>query len=107
MYCFGTGEDQRLYISSADLMTRNMEKRVEIACPVLDGRLRKRISLMMDFMLKDNVKARELHSDGRYSRMEGEAEHIDCQASFMALAQREEKKTPLNRMLTRWKFWRR
>lgn len=107
VYCFGTGEDQRLYISSADLMTRNMEKRVEIACPVLDGRLRKRISLMMDFMLKDNVKARELHSDGRYSRMEGEAEHIDSQASFMALAQREEKKTPLNRMLTRWKFWRR
>ncbi len=71
MYCFGTGEDQRLYISSADLMTRNMEKRVEIACPVLDGRLRKRISLMMDFMLKRQCESKELHSDGRIAAWKG------------------------------------
>lgn len=107
IYCFGREGDQKLYISSADLMTRNMEKRVEIACPVLDGRLQKRIGRLMDFMLQDNVKARELHSDGQYSRIEGQGKPVDSQATFMALAQREEKKPPLNDILSRWKFWNR
>ena len=66
VFCFGDGPDMALYIASADLMTRNMHRRVEIACPVLDMRLRERICGMLDIMLRDNVKAREQSADGRY-----------------------------------------
>lgn len=107
VYCFGTEEDRKLYISSADLMTRNMEKRVEIACPVMDSRLQKRICLLMDYMLRDNVKARELHNDQNYHEVEqGELPPIDSQATFMERAKQNEKKPPLNRALKRWKFWK-
>jgi polyphosphate kinase len=66
IYCFGTGGNKKIYISSADLMTRNTERRIEIICPVLDGELRQRIYEMLETMLMDNTKAREHFSDGRY-----------------------------------------
>ena len=43
IFCFGTGADQKIYIGSADMMTRNTEKRVEVACPILDPELRRRV----------------------------------------------------------------
>jgi polyphosphate kinase len=66
IYCFGTGDDKKIYISSADLMTRNTERRIEISCPVLDGELRQRIFEMLETMLMDNTKAWEQFSDGNY-----------------------------------------
>jgi polyphosphate kinase len=66
IYCFGSGEEAKIYISSADLMTRNTENRVEIACPVLDKTIHAEIREMFEIMLKDNVKAWEQYSDGRY-----------------------------------------
>ncbi|MDR2351726.1 MAG: polyphosphate kinase 1 [Deltaproteobacteria bacterium] len=66
IYCFGTGEEAKIYISSADLMTRNTENRVEIACPVLEKSAHAQIREMLDIMLHDNVKAWEQFSDGRY-----------------------------------------
>ena len=66
IFCFGTGDSKKIYISSADLMTRNTERRVEIACPVLDMELKQRIYDMLDAMLSDNTKAWEQFSDGRY-----------------------------------------
>ena len=68
VYCFGADENQRMYISSADLMTRNTERRVEIACPVLDSDIRQRIFNMLETMLRDNTKAWEQFADGRYLR---------------------------------------
>jgi polyphosphate kinase len=68
IYCFGEGEDAAIYISSADLMTRNTADRVEVACPVIDGAIRARIREMLDIMLRDNVKAWEHLPDGRYVR---------------------------------------
>ena len=66
VYCFGGEEDRVLYISSADLMTRNTDKRVEIAAPVEDKEISDKIFEFMMIMLADNVKARELCADGKY-----------------------------------------
>ena len=65
IYCFGAnGED--VFISSADLMTRNTDKRVEIATPILSDDIKKEVFGKMKLMLADNVKARELTSEGTY-----------------------------------------
>ena len=66
IYAFGVGEDTRIFIASGDMMTRNTERRVEVACPIYDPAIRKRLLNMMDIMFRDNVKAREQFSDGRY-----------------------------------------
>jgi polyphosphate kinase len=66
IFYFGTGAAAKLYVSSADLMTRNTERRVEIACPVLDADLKQRICEMLEIMLADNTKAWEQFSNGRY-----------------------------------------
>ena len=66
IFCFGAGADSKIYISSADLMTRNTERRVEIACPILDAKLRDRLYGMLETMLMDNTQAWEQFSDGRY-----------------------------------------
>ncbi len=69
VYAFGRGEDMRLYIASADLMTRNTERRVEVACPILDPILRERILSILQLQLRDNQKARLLFASGDYERI--------------------------------------
>jgi len=66
IFCFGSGPDTKLYISSADLMTRNTQRRVEIACPILDADLKQRILKMLKIMMQDNTNGWELFSDGKY-----------------------------------------
>ncbi|MCL2221183.1 MAG: polyphosphate kinase 1 [Oscillospiraceae bacterium] len=66
IFCFGEGDDQKLYIASADFMTRNTQRRVEVACPILDPDVKKRILWMLDVMFKDDTNSWELCSDGRY-----------------------------------------
>ena len=66
IFCFGEGSDAKVYISSGDLMTRNTERRVEVACPVLDTTHKGRIMGMLDIMIKDNTQAWEQFSDGMY-----------------------------------------
>lgn len=70
IYIFGKGERRRVYISSADFMTRNTERRVEVAAPILDRALADRVTEAFNLMLKDNVKAREQDSDGLYRHVE-------------------------------------
>lgn len=70
IYCFGRDKDIRVYISSADMMTRNTMRRVEIACPILDTDIRDQILHILEIMFKDNVKARLLGSDGIYRKKE-------------------------------------
>lgn len=83
IFCFGTGAEQKIYIGSADMMTRNTEKRVEVACPVQDPQLKAWITHMMRVMLSDNMKGRNLTSDGTYvRRSRGEAD-INSQEVFM------------------------
>ena len=83
IFLFGTGADQKIYIGSADMMTRNTEKRVEVACPVYDETIRKQLTHMLKIMLADNVKARELKSDGKYYMKEKETSKVNSQEYFM------------------------
>lgn len=83
VYCFGEGEGMEMYISSADLMTRNTNKRVEIATPVLDKTIRRRIYNILETMFSDNVKARKLLPDGSYAPVEREGEPLDAQDYFL------------------------
>ena len=83
VYCFGGEEDRVLYISSADLMTRNTDKRVEIAAPVLDKGIERKIYDFLQTMLADNVKARKLCPDGKYRPVETLGPALDAQNSFI------------------------
>ena len=66
VYIFGTPDRDNIYISSADFMTRNMERRVEIVAPIYDDSIKTRIRNMFHIMECDTVKARQLCSDGNY-----------------------------------------
>lgn len=88
VYCFGEGEETEVYISSGDMMTRNTDKRVEIATPVRDTKIKRKILWMMDAMLQDNVKARELHSDGSYTLRSSNGQRPLCaQEEFIRSAE--------------------
>ena len=83
IYCFGEGKDRAVFISSADLMTRNTDKRVEIATPVLDKAIADRVCDMLEVMLADNVKARRLTKDGEYVAPEAVGEPVNSQELFL------------------------
>lgn len=83
IFSFGRGSAQKLYIGSADMMTRNTEKRVEVACPVYDEDLRARLKHMLQVMLEDNVKARVLDAAGTYLKMGQGEPFVDAQEVFM------------------------
>ena len=72
IYIFGKENRRRVYISSADFMTRNTERRVEVAAPVLDKTLADRVCNIFNICMSDNVKARELKPNGLYERVSAE-----------------------------------
>jgi polyphosphate kinase len=82
IWYFHNGGDPDIYVGSADLMPRNLDRRVEVMVPLLDVRLRERLTSTLEAYLTDNVKARELRPDGSYARVRAEAGEppFDCQA---------------------------
>lgn len=82
IYQFGRGDSAEFYISSADLMTRNLNRRVEIACPVRDAKLREQLSWILDSQLRDTAKASLMLPDGSYCRKHS-AVPFDSQDYFM------------------------
>ena len=82
IYQFGRNENAKYYISSADLMTRNLNRRVEIACPVYDTKLQEQLRWFIESELCDTAKASILLTDGSYCRKHGAAP-FDSQAYFM------------------------
>lgn len=86
IYCFGEGSDEALYISSADFMTRNTMRRVEVACPIYDPQIKERIHNILDLCLRDNVRARELQPNGTYLPCSTREPSIDCQEHLMSEA---------------------
>ena len=103
IFIFGSeNKDQKIFIGSADWMSRNTIRRVEVAAPVEDERLKKRIRDMFRVMMSDNVKARVMQPDGSYvhaERKDGE-EAVNSQEYFYAEAYKrlEEKSEKQKRM---------
>lgn len=82
VYVFGK-KDPMMYISSADLMTRNTENRVEIATPILDSEIKERILKYLEVQMKDNVGARLMNSSGEYEKIEECGEKFSSQGYFV------------------------
>ena len=83
IYIFGKGERMQLYIASADLMTRNTLKRVEVGTPIENPVLRARLHEMFETMLADNVQARVMQPDGSYLRLRpGDLPAVSSQELF-------------------------
>ncbi|MDU4334330.1 MAG: RNA degradosome polyphosphate kinase [Finegoldia magna] len=85
IYQFGKAENCKLYISSADFMTRNIRKRVEVAVPIYDDFIKHRILKFMDIMFDDDTKIRKLNPDKSYSRVEN-AENKNAQEILIDIA---------------------
>ena len=86
IYVFGQGENEKMYISSADLMTRNTVRRVEVACPIDSPQVRARLREILDLMWADTVKARLLRGDGCYDKLNRTDEPLCAQERLMELA---------------------
>lgn len=84
IYIFGNSKRRKYYIASADFMTRNTVRRVEVAAPVYDERLQNKLQDMFDIMLADNQKARYLDAEGNYHRVINEEAPLNSQEYFYA-----------------------
>ncbi|WP_295210754.1 polyphosphate kinase 1 [Ruminococcus sp.] len=82
IYIFGSGVRKKVYISSADYMTRNTTRRVEVAAPILDEDVKKRVLDIFATQMQDNVKARIMQPDGKYARAEIGDVPCDAQNRF-------------------------
>lgn len=89
IYIFGNDESQTIYIASADLMTRNMKERVEIAAPIFDANIRARILDYMEKQFNDTVKGRQIQSTGDFSfiKMEMGSRALSSQDQFIQEAE--------------------
>lgn len=86
IYCFGSGTDEKMYISSADFMTRNTQRRVEVACPIYDSEVKEKLQTILETCLSDTVKARALKSDGSYSKIGNQLHPFVSQQVLLNLA---------------------
>lgn len=98
IYIFGCGDRTKYYIGSADFMTRNTVKRVEVAAPVYSEKLKKRIRAIFDLMLSDNKKARAEGCDGNYSYVKCDGDPVNSQEllyqeAYDRAAARNERRT--------------
>ena len=89
IYIFGNKERRKYYIASADFMTRNTVRRVEVAAPVYNDKLKTKLQEMFDVMLSDNQKARKLEADGNYHRVSNDLTPVNAQEYFYAEAYHE------------------
>lgn len=94
IYYFYNGGDEQYFLSSADWMSRNLDRRVELLFPVEDEDVRKRVGEVIDLCLRDTVKARILDSNGTYSRVDKRGkELLNSQEFFYKQAVEAARKT--------------
>jgi polyphosphate kinase len=86
IYVFGRGSQEQMYISSADFMTRNTQRRVEVAVPILDPDVREKIRKILETCLGDTAKARQLMPDGTYAPVPRTGEPLDSQQQLLLQA---------------------
>ncbi|MBQ3566855.1 MAG: polyphosphate kinase 1 [Oscillospiraceae bacterium] len=92
IYIFGAKEHAKIYISSADYMTRNTIRRVEVAAPVYDERHKKRLLDMFEILLNDNIKGRKQIPDGTYIYKVNDNPPVDAQRYFIEEAYKKAEK---------------
>ncbi len=78
VYQFGKGEEAKYYISSADFMTRNIRRRVEVAAPIFDAKIKDYLEHFLNIMFADDVKIRKMTSQGNYKKVK-ERHHFIAQ----------------------------
>ena len=93
IYRFGTKEREKLFIASADFMTRNTVRRVEVAVPILDQGLREQLDWMFDTMMNDDEKGKCLNEKGVYEDRELNKVKINSQELFYEMAYRNAERT--------------
>ena len=89
IYCFGNSiENMKIYIGSADMMTRNTEKRVEILVPIKNINIKNQILKIINIINKDNIKARKIKSNGKLEKFSknNSCNNIDSQSYFLNLS---------------------
>lgn len=87
IYSFGTGEDQKLYIGSADIMTRNQDRRTEIACPIKSPEIKAFINRYIRRSLQDNVNRRVMLPNGEYAMPDSKGKDpFDVQEYYLSHA---------------------
>lgn len=92
IYRFGCGNREKVYIASADYMTRNTLRRVEVAVPILDEKLRARLDLMFDTMMQDDEKGKIMTENGTYEDRRLGDIRLDSQELFYEQAYAAEKR---------------
>ena len=93
IYRFGTKDREKVYIGSADFMTRNTIRRVEVAVPVLDKKIRDRLDHMFEMMMQDDAKGKELNSTGIYEARDLNEVKLNSQELFYAMAYSQAEKS--------------
>ena len=91
IYYFENNGDSKIYLSSADWMNRNLDRRVEVAFPIEDERLKAKVMDIIDITLRDNLKAKIQQPDGTYKSIDkrGARELLSSQMEFYRLAKEE------------------
>lgn len=89
IYYFYANGEEKIYIASADMMTRNTEKRVELACPIYDPKIKEEMKAILAIGMCDNEKAREMHEDGDYHHVKLELPAINSQLRLYQRAYEE------------------
>ena len=91
IYRFGSGREEKIFISSADMMTRNTTRRVEVAVPILDEELRNRVRNIFDTQMKDDEKGKEQDAEGNYNDRNINMPKLNSQELFFEQAYQAEK----------------
>ncbi len=86
IYRFGAGEREKMYIASADFMTRNTIRRVEVAVPILDREIKERLVWMFETMMNDDEKGKYLTAQGTYIDRNLNEVKLDSQELFYSMA---------------------
>ncbi len=92
VYRFENGGDSKIYLGSADLMPRNLFRRVETIFPVVSPGMKEHVDEILAWFWRDNVKAKVMQTDGTYKLRETSEPPFDAQDEFIAEAQRQRKK---------------
>ncbi|MGP6139408.1 MULTISPECIES: RNA degradosome polyphosphate kinase [unclassified Jeotgalibaca] len=102
IYYFHQNGAKKLFLSSADMMTRNMIGRVEIEFPILDNAIKTEILDILDVYLRDNQKAQALNTDGDYIHIETNEEPLNAHQHFIDLSLAEKALTREEQLKETW-----